>query len=79
LTWRFLSQNGGPEWERVSATAYECSRIPRAFLEEERAVMGERWFRQEYLCEFVSEVSGVFDRDAVRGTVSSEVVPLRIG
>ena len=26
--------------------------------------MGERWFRQEYLCEFVDAVSGVFDRDA---------------
>ena len=34
-----------------------------AFLEEERATMGERWFRQEYLCEFVDAVSGVFDRE----------------
>ena len=72
-------QNGGPEWERVQATAYECPRIPREFLEEERRVMGERWFRQEYLCEFVDEVSGVFDRDAVRRAVTSEVEPLRIG
>ena len=24
--------------------------------------MGDLWFRQEYLCEFVDAVSGVFDR-----------------
>jgi hypothetical protein len=52
-------QRGGPEWERVRVPAYECPRIQRAFLEEERATMGERWFRQEYLCEFVDSVSGV--------------------
>ena len=56
---------GGPDWERVRAPANECSRIPREFLEEERHTMGERWFRQEYLCEFVDSVSGVFERDLV--------------
>jgi hypothetical protein len=45
-------ENGGKEWERFRAPATECSRIKEAFLEEERATMGERCFRQEYLCEF---------------------------
>src|ERR1017187_2234521 len=35
---------GGPEWERIQVTAEECPRIPREFLEEERAAMGDRWF-----------------------------------
>jgi hypothetical protein len=71
--------NGGGEWERVRVPATECPRIPREFLEEERATMGERRFRQEYLCEFTDTVSGVFDRDVVERAVSSEFPPLKIG
>ena len=38
--------------------------------------MGERWFRQEYLCEFVDAVSGVFDRDLVERAITKDVKPL---
>ncbi len=72
-------ERGGAEWERMRATAYECSRIPGKFLEEERRTMGERWFRQEYLCEFVDVESGVFDRELVERAVSKEIEPLEIG
>ena len=72
-------EHGGPEWERVRAPATECERIPRAFLEEERRTMGERCFRQEYLCEFEDSVSGVFDRTLVEEAISDEVEPLWIG
>jgi hypothetical protein len=65
--------NGGPEWERVRAAAPECPRIKRKFLEEERATMGERWFRQEYLCEFEDAVSGVFARELVERAMSVDV------
>jgi len=71
-------QRGGPEWERVRVPAYECPRIQRAFLEEERATMGERWFRQEYLCEFVDSVSGVFERNLVEEAITGDFEPLRI-
>jgi hypothetical protein len=71
-------QGGDPEWERIRVTAYECARIERGFLEEERKAMGERWFRQEYLCEFVDEVSGVFGRDLVARAMREDVEPLII-
>jgi hypothetical protein len=71
-------QRGGPEWERVRVRAYECPRIGRAHLEEERATMGERWFRQEYLCEFVDSVSGVFERNLVEEAITGDFEPLRI-
>jgi len=71
--------NGGPEWERIRATATECPRISPKFLEEERATMGERWFRQEYLCEFEEAVSGVFGRDLVDRAMSDEIEPLQLG
>ena len=70
---------GGPEWERIQVTAEGCPRIPREFLEEERATMGERWFRQEYLCEFEDAVSGVFDRELVERAVTDDVEPLAYG
>ena len=71
--------HGGREWERVRAPATDCPRIPREFLEEERAAMGERCFRQEYLCEFEDTVSGVFARDLVEQAITDEVEPLLIG
>jgi hypothetical protein len=71
-------EHGGPEWERIQVTAPECPRITREFLEEEMRNMGEQWFRQEYLCEFVDTVSGVFDRDLVERAMSDEFEPLVI-
>jgi hypothetical protein len=70
--------NGGPDWARVQAAATECPRIGRKFLEEERATMGERWFRQEYMCEFEEAVSGVFARDLVERAITNEVAPLEL-
>jgi hypothetical protein len=71
--------NGGPEWERFRAPATECARIRKGVLDEERATMGERWFRQEYLCEFEDMVSGVFARELVESAITEEIKPLMIG
>ena len=67
---------GGAEWERVSVPAHACPRIPARFLAEEKATMGEQWFRQEYLCEFVDGVSGVFDVELVEKAITKDVKPL---
>ena len=69
-------KGGGKEWVRVRVPADECERIPRDFLEEERNTMGDRCFRQEYGCEFVDSVSGVFDRDLVESAITNDVKPL---
>jgi hypothetical protein len=71
--------NGGPRWKRFTVTAMDCPRIRREFLEEERAAMGERWFRQEYLCEFVDVDQGLFSRDVVERAFSRDVKPLLFG
>ena len=68
----------GADWQRFRVPATECPRISARFLEEERATMGDRPFRQEYLCEFVQTESGAFDRDLVEGAMSYEFEPLRI-
>ena len=72
-------ERGGAKWMRVRVPANECPRISRRFLEEEREVMGERWFRQEYLCEFADQASGVFGRDLVERAITRDVTPLVFG
>lgn len=69
---------GGERWERVSVAASECSRISARFLEEERASMGDLWFRQEYLCEFMDNGESVFRSDLVDGAFTDEVEALII-
>ena len=69
---------GGAEWERFRAPATECGRISRVFLKEERATMGERWFRQEYLCEFEETLGSLFGRGLVEQAMGSDVKPLEL-
>ncbi len=69
-------ERGASEWLRVRVPATECPRIARDFLEQERAAMGERWFRQEYLCEFTDSGDGVFAREVVERAITKEVRPL---
>lgn len=64
------------DWRRVKVTAHDCPRIAPAFLAEERAAMGDFWYRQEYECEFVETVDQVFGYDLVLSAVSADVKPL---
>jgi hypothetical protein len=68
--------DGGPDWTRVTVTAHQVPRIPRAWLEAERARIGDWWFRQEYLCEFVDTDDQVFGYDLVMRAITSDVAPL---
>jgi hypothetical protein len=67
---------GGKEWEKVRVPADDCPRISRSFLEEERKTMGERWYRQEYECEFEDSVTQVFDRELIERAITPGVTPL---
>lgn len=68
--------DGGPAWQRVKITAEDVPRISPEWLAEERARIGDWWFRQEYLCEFVETEDSVFTYDTVMGAVSDDVRPL---
>jgi hypothetical protein len=67
---------GGPQWARVNVPATECPRIPAALLEQERASLGDWWYRQEYLCEFKDTVDQVFSFEHVMGALDASVKPL---
>jgi hypothetical protein len=69
-------EHGGDEWMRVRVPVTECARITKDFVERQRSALGVEWFRQEHLCEFVSNGMEVFDRDIVEAALDDEVEPL---
>lgn len=71
-------ERGGARWERHRVAAGECARIPAEFLAEQRQIMSEWWYRQEYECEFVDTSGGVFGHDGVLATLSDDVEALEL-
>jgi hypothetical protein len=52
-------------WRRYRVPAGQCPRIARDFLEEERKALGERWFLQEYGCQFMDMTGAVFSGEEI--------------
>jgi hypothetical protein len=82
--------DGGPGWERIEVKASQCPRISKVFLDEERLVLGPRWYAQEYECQFVEAEGSVFDPVLVNAAfrdvpplfgdvVDKKVRPLAVG
>jgi hypothetical protein len=67
---------GGDTWHRTKITAAMCPRISHEWLEQERAAIGDWWYRQEYLCEFVESVDSVFAYDDIMRALDPQVEPL---
>jgi len=67
---------GGNAWHRVKVTADDCPRISREWLATERKSIGEWWFRQEYLCDFVETDDQVFAYEDVQRALDCDVKPL---
>jgi Terminase large subunit, T4likevirus-type, N-terminal len=67
---------GGPEWQRVKATAEDCPRISREFLAEQQRTLGPRWYRQEFLCSFEATIDQVFTTESVNAAFASDLPPL---
>ncbi len=66
----------GAGWHKAKVTADECPRIPAEWLAQERASIGEWWYRQEYCCEFVETTDQVFNYDDIQRALDPEVEPL---
>jgi len=74
--WFHDEWHGSGDWERVRVTADECPRIPADFLAEERRALGERWFRQEYMCSWEDVIDAVFAYSDIQAAMSDDVQPL---
>jgi hypothetical protein len=67
---------GGADWHRTKITAEECPRISDVWLDQERQSIGDWWYRQEYLCEFVETIDQVFSYDDIQRALDDSVTPL---
>ena len=69
-------EEGGADWHREKVTAYDVPRIDRAWLEGERRKIGEWWFAQEFLCEFVEAQDQLYRDDDIDAAATPAVRPL---
>jgi hypothetical protein len=68
----------GDNWEKILVKATDCPRISSEFLANERKSLGDWWFKQEYMCEFVETTDSVFSYEMVMQSLSNDVKPLPI-
>ena len=51
-------------------------RHDKDFLEEELESLGEFWFRQEYLCEFLEVTTNLFTRELIESALDHDIDPM---
>ena len=66
--------NEGEEWEKITIDAECCPRISKDFLETEKKALGEWWYKQEYMCEFMDTVDSAFRTEDIDKMSKEEVV-----
>jgi len=74
----FREWEEGQDWLKIKITADRCPRIPKAFLEQERRDIGERWFAQEYLCSFEESNAALFAYDVIQRALCDDIEELNI-
>jgi hypothetical protein len=74
--WYWREWSDGVAWNRTEIPATQVPRISKEFLEEERQTMGDFYFRQEYLCEFVASSDSYFDYDSIQAALVDNLEPL---
>lgn len=70
--WYDAWEHGGDTWERYMVKAEECTRIAKAFLAEERRVLGAAAYAREYECSFDESEQAVFPEYLLQRIVSQE-------
>lgn len=71
--WWYGAWRSTEAWERYEVPATECPRIAPEFLEEERRTMGDWWYRQEYMAEFLDGQTQAFRREDIDRAFTEEV------
>jgi hypothetical protein len=68
--------NGGDEWKRIQVTADECPRMAAEQLEQQKRSLGEMFYKQEFLCEFVETEEQTFNYDLIHRALDDTIEPL---
>lgn len=67
---------GGEDWKRIEVQAAQCPRITPDELEKQKRSMGEMFFRQEFMCEFVDDAQQTFKHDLIERAFDDSIKPL---
>lgn len=71
--WWYEAWRGAEAWQRVEVPATACPRISPQFLAEEQRTLGQFWYEQEYLCQFLDAESQAFRREDIDRAFTEEV------
>lgn len=63
------------KWHCIKVNAYEGGHDP-AFLEDERLLLGESMFAQEYMAEFIDAQDAVFRHEDIMASLDNQLEPL---
>src|SRR5262245_21031289 len=63
-------------WLKIQVTAEQCPRLTQELLAEEMIELGERWYAQEYFCQFVESIGQVFSDVSIDRAFRDEIAPL---
>ena len=74
--WFYEEWRGDTDWKQVRVRAPDCPWLSESFLRRERAAMGDRWFRQEYLAQFVDLSGSLFRREDIDAAFEGSFEPL---
>jgi len=74
--WFYREWETGQGWQRTRISASQCSRIPAAFLAEERRAMTAVRYAAEYECEFSDAIDAVFRTADINATLDPELPAL---
>jgi Terminase large subunit, T4likevirus-type, N-terminal len=74
--WFFEAWGDNSRWDRIKITADQCQRISPEFLAEEKKAIGDRWWVQEYFCEFTESIGAVFSSRDIQRAMDNDVKPL---
>lgn len=74
--WFYEAWEYGEGWERTKVTAHDCPRIDSQWLAEERRLVGDWVYQQEYQCQYVDVDDQFFASELIEAAMSNEVAPL---
>lgn len=66
----------GSDWTRIIARATDCPRVDPRFLEEQRRLLGPRWYAQEFECSFEETIGQFFSTESILAAFDSDEPPL---
>ncbi len=75
----FYETTRNPSWRTISVPATACPRISVDFLESERRLIGDIWFKSEYLVEFVDALGTMFRTDDIEAIFAAGHLGAELG